>query len=433
MGFGAFVKSRHAAGRLVVQPRLGLGDPAQMRDALIRVKAADATTVGTVTLDSYTRVRDHDAARRALRDGMDLNGYPLIAHGPDVTRRMLEGVAGPDFPVQVRHGSARPSDIVEVMCAAGVTATEGGPVSYCLPYGRTGLDEALRDWNRTCEILAATRETGAEPHLETFGGCMMGQLCPPSLLVAISVLEALYFRSFGLTSVSVSYAQQTNPEQDREAVAALHRLCRTLIPDLDYHVVIYAYMGVFPRTPGGARELLASAARLAVETGAQRLIVKTIAEAFHIPTVQENIEALELAADVAAAAGDERPPADPGATADSEVYQEAYALVEAVLNCGPNAGRALVTAFKRGLLDVPYCLHPDNAGRARGYLDADGRLRWATIGAMPLRALVGRDRSDAVTATGLLTALSHVQQSFDLAQLDGAHPAIDAGPTQRRD
>lgn len=414
--FAGAVRRAHAAGRLVVQPRMGLGDPAAMRAGLVATRAAAARTVGTITLDSYTRIGDLESAERAVRGGMDLNGYPIVTHGARATRRMLEGVADADFPVQVRHGSARPSRIVEAMCRAGLSATEGGPVSYCLPYGRTRLDVALHDWTRACRILAWNRPDGATPHLETFGGCLMGQLCPPSLLVAVSVLEALYFRSMGIPSVSVSYAQQTNAEQDREAIAALRGLCADLLPDVDWHVVVYAYMGVYPRTAGGALELLAQAARLAVDTGSERLIVKTVAEAHRLPTVAENIEALEFADRVAA----ERPkPLGRAADhRDSEVYQEAYALVEAVLNLAPEPGRALVTAVQRGLLDVPFCLHPENAGRARSFIDTDGRLRWAEVGAMPLRGAVVRSGTKALTASGLVQALSHMQRTYDAAALE---------------
>jgi methylaspartate mutase epsilon subunit len=370
VSFGAFVRRQHEAGALVVQPRMGVADPAAMRRGLAATKAARASTVGTITLDSYTRIGDLDSAGQALREGADLNGYPIVNHGAGVTGRMLDGIAGEDFPVQVRHGSARPARIVEALCRAGLHATEGGPVSYCLPYGRTPLADSLTDWNRACQILAAAADGGAEPHLETFGGCMMGQLCPPGLLVAISVLEALYFRSHGLRSISVSYAQQTNAVQDREAVWALRRLCAELLPDVEWHVVVYAYMGLYPRSAAGARELLAAAARLAVATGSERLIVKTVAEAYRLPSVEENVAALELAAAVAADA-----PVLPTGEDDGELYEEASALIHAVLDLAPEVGPALVRAFRRGVLDVPYCLHPDNAGRSRGRLDADGRLR----------------------------------------------------------
>src|SRR5690349_23687750 len=44
------------------------------------------------------------------------------------------------------------------------------------------------------------------------------------------------------------------------------------------------------------------------------------------------------------------------------------------------------SAFHRGVLDVPYCLHPDNRGATRGVITSDGRLRWAEVGAMPIRS-----------------------------------------------
>ncbi|MFJ9442406.1 methylaspartate mutase [Kitasatospora sp. NPDC101235] len=409
-GFGAFVAQAAEAGALVVQPRMGMADAARMREGLLATRAAAAVTVGTITLDSYTRTGDLAAARRALAVGAGLNGYPIATHPVEVTRAVLHGVADAGFPVQVRHGSAAPERIFEALLAAGLDATEGGPVSYCLPYGRTPLHEAVARWRRSCELLASLREFGAEPHLETFGGCLMGQLCPPSLLIAVSVLEALFFRRHGLRSISLSYAQQANARQDEEALAALGRIAGELLTDVDWHLVVYAYMGVFPRSPGGARLLLEDAARLAVRGGAARLIVKTTAEAHRIPTVAENVRALETAA---AAATAERARPRPAAPPDTGIEAEARALIGAVLDLDADLGRALVRAFAAGYLDVPYCLHPDNAGRTRSSLGPDGRLHWSAVGSMPIAGLVERGRAPILGSAGLLAALSHVQRSYD--------------------
>ena len=406
MNFGEFVRHRHDAGALVVQPRMGFGDPKQMRAGLLATRAARAATVGTITLDSFTRLGDLDSVERALREGLGLNGYPIVSHDPTVTRSMLADVAGQDFPVQVRHGSAAPQDVIRSALAVGLHATEGGPVSYCLPYGRTPLRESVRNWRESCELLAGS---GGRPHLETFGGCMMGQLCPPSQLVAISVLEALFFQQNGLTSVSVSYAQQTNLVQDQEAIGALRELCGELLSGVDWHVVVYAHMGRYPSTARGALDLLARAAELAVSTGSERLIVKTVAEAHRIPTIEENVAALEHATTAAAAT---EPDSMAVAVRHGQVYREARALIEAVLACHADIGTALLQAFARGLLDVPYCLHPDNAGRTRGYLDADGKLCWADIGALPLAGLV-EPRRQEVTSASFLAALSYVRNTFD--------------------
>ncbi|MFJ5548057.1 methylaspartate mutase [Streptomyces sp. NPDC093225] len=430
--FGAFVAAAAAAGRLVVQPRMGFSDPRRMREGLERTRSAVATTVGTLTIDSYTRVGDLAAARAALAEGTPLNGYPIASHPAGLTRDLLAGVLDPGFPVQVRHGSSRPEPIVRALAAAGLDATEGGPVSYCLPYGRTPLAESVDNWARSCELLAALAPAPRVPHLESFGGCMLGQLCPPGLLVALSLLEGMFFVRHGIRSVSLSYAQQTDPAQDAEAVRALRRLADEFLPaDVDRHVVLYTYMGVFPHTRRGATRLLEASARLAVRAGAQRLIVKTAAEAHRIPTVEENVRALETAAAVAALTGHREPAVAPD-PADSEVYREARTFVEAVLELSDDLGRALRTAFARGVLDVPYCLHPDNAGRSRSFLDAGGRLRWSDVGAMPVVPYVRPGGRTPMTADGLLGALHAVAGRYDgppTGPAPGPAPGPPTGPT----
>lgn len=409
--FETYVRDQAAAGRLVVQPRMGVSDPRQMRSGLQAVRDARATTAGTVTVDSYTRVNDHDAAREALRRGRPLNGFPLVAHGVQGTAELLHGLSGPSFPVQVRHGSARPHELFEVLAAAGADATEGGPVSYCLPYSRVPLREARREWERA---LAVARAADPPVHMETFGGCMLGQLCPPGLLVALSALEALFYLDNGITSISVSYAQQTHLEQDVAAVRALRRLAAELLPRDSWHTVVYTFMGVFPQTEIGAFGLLEDSVRLAVSGGAERLIVKTPAEAHRIPTFAENISALEFAdaiagfVDPSEARGDDPEP----------VYREARTIVEAVLRHADNVGDALVDAFHRGTLDIPYCLHADNANRARSAIDASGRLQWTTPGNMPV-VPVGPTTPSRLTASQLLEMLDHNRDEFDRPALAG--------------
>lgn len=420
--FGAAVARKQAAGHLVVQPRMGFADTARMRAGLIATKRARAATAGTITLDSYTRVGDDEAVRAALAAGADLNGYPIVGHGPDATRALVDGILDADFPIQVRHGSADPRHIVAALLASGLDATEGGPVSYCLPYSRMPLVQAVDHWARCCDLLAAARSPEREPHLETFGGCMMGQLCPPAMLVALSVLEGMFFWQHGIASMSFSYAQQTHAEQDEEAVRALRRLVAEFVPGAQSHIVIYTYMGVFPRSAQGAARLLEESARLAVRAGAARLIVKTTAEAFRIPTIEENVSALEYAALIARR---ERERPAPPVVADTGIYRQARAMVEAVMESESDVGRALVVAFARGYLDVPYCLHPDNANRTRGYLDPSGRLLWRQIGSLPIRDTVDAPTSPVMTAAELITALSYVERKYDGGALDRSrHEAL---------
>lgn len=74
--------------------------------------------------------------------------------------------------------------------------------------------DGLSTWARSCELLAAGAGPGSVGHLESFGGCMLGQLCPPGLLVALSILEGLFFRAHGIESISLTR------ERPRRAIEA---------------------------------------------------------------------------------------------------------------------------------------------------------------------------------------------------------------------
>ena len=391
---------------------MGFAEPDRMRAGLQAVRDAPAATVGTITVDSFTRLNQHTQAAAALRRGEPLNGYPIVAHSSAVTRRVVDGLLGPEFPVQVRHGSPQPRRIIEATIKAGIRATEGGPVSYCLPYGRTPLRIALSEWRASCQILGA-----AGCHLESFGGCMLGQLCPPSLLLAIGVLEGMFFRAHGVTSISLSYTQQTNRWQDIAAIRSLRRLAADHLPDIDLHVVMYTAMGVYPQTRTGADRALAESVVTAVIGGAERLIVKTRAEAYGLPSIEENIAAITDAAQFARTHASPPPTVDGLATRyEQEVHGEAKTLIGEVLSLDDDVGRAIAKAFRAGVLDIPYCVHPDNRGLSRSVIDEDGCLRWVAVGQMPIARSAITPASE-VTADRMLDMLTYTRRRFD--QADG--------------
>lgn len=403
--FSAAVRRLRTPRSLVVQPRMGFSSLHQMRSGLRAVSSVPGA-VGTITLDSFTRTEQYETARSMLRAEQSLNGYPLLAHSAQATAGMVGEFDQAIFPIQLRHGSPRPHRIFRAMLRSGLTATEGGPVSYCLPYGRTPLNTAVSQWARSCELLAGHNEV---VHLESFAGCMLGQLCPPSLLVALGILESLFATSHGVRSISLSYAQQTDFWQDLAAVTALRRLASRFLGGTDWHLVIYTYMGVFPRSVRGARRLLQLSALLAQAARAHRLVVKTLAEAHNIPTIDDNVQALQTAAAVPVPPqgrllGDQQ--------LCDEIHDEALGLIHTVLDLRPTIASSILAAFKAGLLDVPYCLHPDNANSARSFIDGAGRLAWAQVGRMPIG---GRrvSRVDRVSSGDLLAMLSHVQRTYD--------------------
>ncbi|CAM5249434.1 methylaspartate mutase [Streptomyces xanthochromogenes] len=411
--FDRFVADSRRLRTLVVQPRMGMGNIHTMRAGLRAVADLGVRAVGTVTIDSYTRVGDYTTSLERLALGEELNGYPLVSHPTGATRDMLHGLYGPGFPVQVRHGTARPQRVFERLVEIGLDATEGGPVSYCLPYSRLPLADAVTAWAESCRFLAGTTEHG---HIESFGGCLLGQLCPPSLLVAMGILEGRFFRQHGVRHLSLSYAQGTLAVQDRGALRALRALAAEYLGDTTWHVVLYTYMGLFPRTPDGAGALIRDSARLARDAGCERMIVKTVSEAWQIPSVSENLSALTLAAD------DPGTRSAPSALEDAffeETLAEARLLVDAVLNLDADVGAALVAAFGKGLLDIPFCLHPDNRAAATCVIDDRGALAWGERGGLPLpKAGAGAPGGGRLGSDALYDMLNHVANRYDTNEFE---------------
>src|SRR5262249_32203227 len=108
----------------------------------------------------------------------------------------------------------------------------------------------------------------------------------------------------------------------------------------------------------------------------------------------------------------------------ADVLAETRALVESVLDLGDDIGAALLRAFKRGLLDVPFCLHNDNRGLTQGRIDQDGRLRWAQVGKLPLPATAQAGQAGGVSSAGLLRMLRHTAEQHDRLAVAGGPPAL---------
>src|SRR5687767_6680208 len=134
--FQSFVAQAGRQGHLVVQPRMGFGHIEDMGAGLAAVAALPCAAIGTITLDSYTRVGDYQSPLDNLARGDKLNGFPIVSNSLDSVKSMLAPFQKTGFPIQVRHGTARPQRVFHRLVELGLEATEGGPVSYCLPYSR---------------------------------------------------------------------------------------------------------------------------------------------------------------------------------------------------------------------------------------------------------------------------------------------------------
>ncbi len=404
---------QHSSDCLVVQPRMGFSDIGTMRQGLEAVKDLNFPTIGTITVDAMTRQGLVEKARLAVARGDKLNGFPLASYDDADVSALLSSVVGDQFPVQVRHGTPLPKHVFDAAREAGLIAIEGGPVSYALPYGKTPLRETFPAWRESVTSwVKYGNAIGVDTHIESFAGCMMGQLCPPQLLLALNILEGLFLKSLGLRSLSLSMAQGTNTDQDVASLLALRYLADNYLGEVSKHIVAYTWMGVFPDTSHGAELIIKESAKVASIGGAERLIVKTVDEARGIPSIESNLQAMEWCHNVSSAFRS-CPPSVVQNTLSYQLVEESQLIIESVLSGHPDISTAIQRAFSKGVLDVPFCSHPDNLNRSRPVLDQHGFLGWADPGSIPV--LGNRKSISAVSLTsgGLLKALGFNREKYD--------------------
>jgi methylaspartate mutase epsilon subunit len=377
-----------------------------MATALSCIKQLPFSTVGTITLDSYTRLKQYKAAFEAINRKSNLNGFPLLCYSPDEIKAYLSSQMDQTFRIQVRHGSPLPDEIIDHMIKADLTYTEGGPISYCLPYGRIKIKDSIASWKLSCEKLSSLSNQG---HLESFAGCMLGQLCPPSLLVALNILEGLFFKSYGLRDISLSYAQYYNLHQDVAAIRALQSLANKYLSYINFHVVVYTFMGLFPETHEGWKSILCESVKLLALSKSKRLIVKTSAESSNIPSLVDNITALKTAYE--ALNDQDYTGFKPDQVEEEQIMQDADTIIQATLNTSSPIDQALLKGFKKGLIDIPFCIHPDNLRETIATIDDRGYICWVKKGNVPAKQTSKDDFT--LSSDSLLKLLNFNKRQYD--------------------
>jgi methylaspartate mutase epsilon subunit len=376
---------RRRPGEVLLHPRSGVPTAGAQRDLFDTLEEAGADVL-SFQVDSLTRSCRYADVERVLREGGELNGFPVVNHGVG-TLRQISGESG-RVPLQTRHSSSDPRLLAEVSYAGGISSFEGGPISYNLPYyADLPLAVSLDRWRYVDRLSARYAELGIVLDREFFG-TLTATLLPPCIPLTTSLLEARLAVEAGVRSVSLAYADQGCRAQDVAALDVLRRLAHELLRehgDVSVAIVMHQYMAAFPPHPGDAEQLIEASAQTAAIARVDRLVVKTPCEATRIPGASDNARGLELAArGIARAAGDAYTRDDAEA---QRIEASVRALLRKILALRPgDTGACVEEAFARGLLDVPFSPSRFNAGRLLTVRDLTGAVRVVEPGTMPLPA-----------------------------------------------
>lgn len=378
---------------MLIQPRCGVA-LIDRQIALFKTFRDIGVPVLSYQVDSFTRNNNYAAAEEEIAHSTiaesAINGFPVVNHGVPALRRVIREVR---VPLQVRHSTREPRLLAEISYAGGVSAFEGGAICYNIPYySDYQLAHSIPVWQYVDRLTGLYYERFGIVLDREYFGTLTATLIPPCLAIATGILEALLAAQQGVRCVSIGYAEQGHRIQDIAAIRTINTLAGEMLRNAGFegvqvNSIFHQYMAAFPPLPHLAEALIKESAVTAALSGATRMMTKTPVEAYKIPTLQDNVEGLQLnMAGIREAQGqrvDEQRVAEEAAL----IGREVRAIIDGVIMCGKgNIASGIIKAFQEGVLDIPFAPSVYNRGEAMTARDCEGAVRFLRLGKLPFDA-----------------------------------------------
>lgn len=382
-------KFKNNRGKTLVQPRGGFPTYEKMYSLYEQFTGVNVDVL-PMTIDSHTRLNDYASAAKMLRLSEEtetdlLNGYPLINQGYRTTRKMVTHF---NTPVSLRHGTPDARLLVEMAIASGVFEIEGGPITYILPYSKNfPQDKAFLYWKHVDKVCAKYSTLNEPINRESFGP-LTATLIPPCITIVVQIAEMLISLEEGVKSFSVSFAQTGSLNQDIVTSNVLKKLakkyaakigCEDAIINLVYH----QWMGAFPRNKNKSDALIDTGAVIAAMVGADKIITKTRAEAFGIPTKEDNAQAVSNVKYILNIL--KGMPIISDSEEEENLEREVDEIFDAIFNDKADTlWRKIFNSIKNGILDVPFSPHIINNNELITVRDELSNIRIYNRGKVPI-------------------------------------------------
>lgn len=375
--FPLVLQAARQAGRTLIHPRCGVPSVNGQIALFEKLKHAGADCL-SIQVDSATRHHRFKDADRLLRDGKEMNGYPLINLGVTAGKKLVRQFPG--MPLQVRHGSYDGRLLAEAGFASGFTAIEGGAICYNVPYfSNVSLEDSIRAWQYVDQLCGDLTNNGLPVDREFFG-TLTATLIEPAIAISVNILEALLAAGKGVRYLSLGYAEQGNREQDIAAIRSLEILTDEYLKKYGYKdvmlsTVFHTYMAAFPLNQQMAEEIIVESAVTARLANATRIMTKSPVESVNVPLEEANVRGIELTKIGFELSGHY----DPVKVIFEQrmIEQSVRSIVDSILAMGEGeVAESVIKAFAAGKMDIPFAPSIYNAGKVKTLRDKDGAIRF---------------------------------------------------------
>lgn len=345
------------------------------------------------TCDSYTRNLRFADVQHGMQESYTqgrsmLNGYPGVNIGVAGNRRVVESV---DLPITCKHGSVDGRILAEICFAGGFTDINGGSICHNVVYSKSvPLDVSIKNWQYIDRLIGYYADRGVILHREN-SSALTGTLVPPSISIAVGIIEAILAAEQGVQGMVISVAQSGNLIQDIAALRTELSLGEEWLKKLGYDKMCLTtkldqWMGAFPYDEASAYGVIVQGAVAAALAGTQQIIVKSPQEAMGVPTKEANAGAIRATHQTIEMLRCQRFP-EHFPELDEEMYiirKEANAILNKLFELGDgDLAVGVVRGFESGVLDVPFAPSLMNQGLVMPMRDAHGAIRFYNFGNMP--------------------------------------------------
>lgn len=378
-------------GRTVIQPRHGDTLLEQQIETLQYIEQHGRADILSTEVDAYTRQLRYDLAEGALQESKDAGrslicGVPVVSYGVKEVRRLVEAVNVPSSARMASQDARLPK---EIFLASGFTYVLMGALQN-MAYEKDASIETLITHYQYEDQLIGRYEAAGAPVVKECSATLTGTLVPPAIALTTSIIDGLLAARQGVKRVVLSYALLGNLAQDVAAIRLLRELGREYMArlghaDVQVYTTCSQWMGDFPQDEPHAYALVCLGTTAAALGGATQVIVKSLHEAFGVPSKEANAATSRATKELLNMLRGQRLDEGPILRRELDMLRrEVRMLLDRTLELGEgDLAQGTVRAFAAGIIDVPFSPSRWNAGRLMPVRDVSGAVRVLDPGNVP--------------------------------------------------
>ncbi|MFB6311735.1 MAG: hypothetical protein ABEH64_11225 [Salinirussus sp.] len=386
------LREAEAADDVLVQIMYGRTTPELHGEGWERAEAAGADILPT-QVDSLTRTKDWAGTKEGIKQTREtgrseLNGFPIVTHGVETTREMVQRV---DTPIELRATSTDLRLVAEVAFASGHSAFTNNPLYAGTNYNKdVPMWQVIRNWMYLYRLVSAYEERGVPITIDC-KPVLGGAPTPPSLNVATMVLDLLLMAEQGVKNVAWVNRTQGNIVQAAATARVMDRLGPEYLANAGHdNVRLYHnsshWNGIWPEDEPPAWAVMNLNTAEALLAGANEIYIKTAVEGKGLPEVEDSLRAIRATRKAIDVLSHQRLPDNDRVAAEADrIERTARAIVDRVFDLGDgDLVQGDLAAIEAGVIDMPFPSSNELAGDVLSMRDRENAVRYHDPGAIPV-------------------------------------------------